>query len=212
MTFWSDASSFATGAGTLVLAVATFASVRSANRSARTAEQALQEARRPVLVHSRLEDPVQKIAFIDAHWVSVGGGRAVAERRGDVIYLVMSVRNVGAGIAVLQGWAARPGLVRASVDPAAQEDVHFLTRDLYVPAGDIGIWQGALRDPEHEQHGALRDVIEQRQLFSIELLYTDNVGAQRTISRFTVVPSGDDGWMASVGRHFYLDGQGPREG
>ena len=72
--FWSDASNLATGGGTLVLAVATFASVRSANRSARTAEQALQEARRPVLVHSRLEDPVQKIAFVDGHWISVGGG------------------------------------------------------------------------------------------------------------------------------------------
>jgi hypothetical protein len=211
MTFWSDASSFATGAGTLVLAVATFASVRSANRSARTADQALQEARRPVLVHSRLEDPVQKIAFIDAHWVSVGGGRAVAEQRGDIIYLVMSVRNVGAGIAVLQGWAARPGLVRANVDPAAEEDVHLLTRDLYVPAGDIGIWQGALRDPEHAQHGALREAIEQRGPFSIELLYTDNVGGQRTISRFTIAPTGDEGWMASVGRHFYLDGHSPRD-
>ena len=211
MPSWSDASSFATGAGTLVLAVATFASVRSANRSARTAEQALQEARRPVLVHSRLEDPVQKIAFIDAHWVSVGGGRAVAEQRGDIIYLVMSVRNVGAGIAVLQGWAARPGLVRANVDPAAEEDVHLLTRDLYVPAGDIGIWQGALRDPEHAQHGALREAIEQRRPFSIELLYTDNVGGQRTISRFTIAPTGDEGWMASVGRHFYLDGHSPRD-
>jgi hypothetical protein len=194
----------------LVLAVATFASVRSANRSAQTAEQALQEARRPVLVHSRLEDPVQKIAFIDAHWISVAGGRAVAEHRGDVIYLVMSVRNVGAGIAVLQGWSARPGLVRGEVDPVSEADVHTLSRDLYVPAGDIGIWQGALRDPDHEQHGAIREVIEGRQPFSIELLYTDNVGGQRTISRFAIAPTGDDGWMASVGRHSYLDGQSPR--
>lgn len=210
MPFWSDASSFATGAGTLVLAVATFASVRSANRSARTAEQALQEARRPVLVHSRLEDPVQKIAFIDAHWVSVEGGRAVAEHRGDIVYLAMSVRNVGSGIAVMQGWAVRTGVVRAHVDPVAVEDVRMLTRDLYVPAGDIGIWQGAMRDPAHEMHNALREVIDQRTIFSVELLYTDNVGGQRTVSRFTVVPTGEDGWMASVGRHFYLDGPAPR--
>jgi hypothetical protein len=210
MSFWSDASSFATGAGTLVLAVATFASVRSANRSARTAEQALQEARRPVLVHSRLEDPIQKIAFIDAHWVSVEGGRAVAEHRGDIVYLAMSVRNVGSGIAVLQGWAVRTGAVRAHVDPVAVQDVRMLTRDLYVPAGDIGIWQGAMRDPSHEMHGALREVIDQRSIFSVELLYTDNVGGQRTVSRFTVAPTGDEGWMASVGRHFYLDGPAPR--
>jgi len=48
-----------TGAGTLVLAVATFAAVRSANRSARIAETALQEQRRPLLAQSRLDDPVQ---------------------------------------------------------------------------------------------------------------------------------------------------------
>lgn len=210
MPFWSDASALATGGGTLVLALATFASVRSANRSARTAEQALQEARRPVLVHSRLEDPVQKIAFIDGHWISVDGGRAVAEQRGDSIYFVMSLRNVGPGMAVLQGWAARPGIVRANVEPVADGEVRTLTRDLYVPAGDIGIWQGALRDPDHESHGAMREVIDQRTPFCIELLYTDNVGDQRTISRFTVVPTGDEGWMASVGRHFYLDGPAPR--
>jgi hypothetical protein len=210
MPFWSDASSFATGAGTLVLAVATFAAVRSSNRSARIADQALQEARRPVLVHSRLEDPVQKIAFVDGHWISVGGGRAAAEHRGEIVYLVMSVRNVGPGIAVLQGWSARPGIVRANVDPIVGDDVRTLTRDLYVPAGDIGIWQGALRDPEHADHNALREVINQRGPFSVELLYTDNVGGQRTISRFSVVPTGDEGWMANVGRHFYLDGPAPR--
>ena len=38
---WVTISSLATAGGTLVLAVATFASVRSANRAARTAELAL---------------------------------------------------------------------------------------------------------------------------------------------------------------------------
>ena len=39
---WASVASLATAAGTLVLAVATFASVRSANRTARAAEQSLQ--------------------------------------------------------------------------------------------------------------------------------------------------------------------------
>jgi hypothetical protein len=38
---WNTVSSLATGVGTLVLAVATFASVRSANRAARAAERSL---------------------------------------------------------------------------------------------------------------------------------------------------------------------------
>lgn len=41
MVDWTTVSSLATGVGTLVLAIATFASVRSANRSARVAQEAL---------------------------------------------------------------------------------------------------------------------------------------------------------------------------
>src|SRR5437588_1548525 len=100
MSFWSDAPNLATGVGTLVLAVATFASVRSANRSARVAEQALQEQRRPILAPSRLEDPLQKIMFVDNHWVRAEGSRGVAEFIDGSVYLALSLRNVGAGIGV----------------------------------------------------------------------------------------------------------------
>jgi hypothetical protein len=100
---WSTISSLATGAGTLVLAVATFAAVRSSNRSARIAEIALQEQRRPVLTQSRLDDPVQKIMFAERHWVTACGGRGVAEHDGNV-YFAMRLRNVGAGIGVCQAW------------------------------------------------------------------------------------------------------------
>ena len=106
-------SSLATGAGTLVLAVATFAAVRSSNRSARIAEIALQEQRRPLLAESRLNvDPEQKIMFVDEHWVHVDGGYAVTENRDGVIYLVISLRNFGSGIGVCQGWGVRAGLQR----------------------------------------------------------------------------------------------------
>ena len=114
MADWETISSLATGAGTLVLAVATFAAVRSSNRSARIAELALQEQRRPLLAASRLSiDPEQKIMFVDEHWVRVEGGRGMAEADNGVIYLVMSLRNIGAGIGVCQGWGVRAGLLAA---------------------------------------------------------------------------------------------------
>jgi hypothetical protein len=50
---WASIASLATAAGTLVLAVATFAAVRSANRAARVAEQSLLVNLRPLLVPSR---------------------------------------------------------------------------------------------------------------------------------------------------------------
>ena len=76
---WVTISSLATAAGTLVLAVATFASVRSANHAARVAERSFRLALRPVLAPSRLEDPEERIMFGDRHWVVVPGGQASVE-------------------------------------------------------------------------------------------------------------------------------------
>jgi hypothetical protein len=69
MTDWVTISALATAGGTLVLAAATFASVRSSNRSARVAEEALLAAMRPLLMPSRLEDSPVKVGFADNHFV-----------------------------------------------------------------------------------------------------------------------------------------------
>ena len=76
---WQTISSLATAAGTLVLAVATFSAVRSSNRSARIAEQALLTGMRPLLVPSLADDPVHKVLWSDQHAVRLSGGRAIAE-------------------------------------------------------------------------------------------------------------------------------------
>ena len=81
MADWVTVSALATAGGTLILAVATFASVRSANRAAKASESALLEGLRPVLIGSRLGDPPEKVRFMDGRWVriparSLGGGRA----------------------------------------------------------------------------------------------------------------------------------------
>ena len=104
MTDWTTISALATAAATLVLAAATFASVRSARRAAVATERALRASIRPVLVPSRFEDPPEKVGFADNHWVTVRGGAAVAETTGDVIYLAIALRNVGDGLAVLDRW------------------------------------------------------------------------------------------------------------
>ena len=48
-----------------MLAGVTLGSVRSADHAARVAEQFLLAARRPLLVQSRIDDPLQKISFSD---------------------------------------------------------------------------------------------------------------------------------------------------
>lgn len=210
-TDWATISSLATAGGTLVLAVATFSAVRASNRSARIAEAALQEQRRPVLAPSRFDDPAQKIMFLEGNWVRAEGGRAAVELVDGTVYLAISLRNVGSGMAVCQGWAAWVGpgttLDRASHVPLDQ--FRMQTRDLYVPAGDIGMWQGALRDPDDEGRAALEKAILAHERISVELLYSDQIGLQRTISRFGLIPAGDL-WIANLNRHWFLDWQGPR--
>lgn len=206
-------ASLATAGGTLVLAVATFASVRSANRSARIAEIALQEQRRPLLAPSRLEDPTQKIMFVEQHWLKADGSRGAAEYVRGNVYLALSLRNVGSGIAVCQGWVASAGraTLRAAPRPSAIDAFRTQTRDLFIAAGDIGMWQGAIRDHDDPDHAALVQAIENREPITIEILYSDQVGGQRTISRFGLSRWPDETWFVAGIRHWFLDGPGPRD-
>src|SRR5579872_2900846 len=106
MVNWQTISSLATAGGTLVLAVATFSAVRSSNRSARVAEDALLAGLRPLLVPSLVGDPVHKALWGDGHVGKVEGGRALVEQQDEVVYLAIGLRNVGTGIGVLHGWYA----------------------------------------------------------------------------------------------------------
>lgn len=211
-TNWSTISSLATGFGTLVLALATFASVRSSNRSARVAEEALMEQRQPVFASSRFDDPTQKVMFVERTWFRIEGGRSVAQYTNGNVYLAISLRNVGAGIGVCQAWAVTSGIQSIGLSPHPRPDSAFRpqTRDLYIPAGDIGIWQGAVREIDDPDYGDVVHGIEAREPLSVELLYSDQVGAQRTITRFALVPAGDDSWVALSNRHWFLDRPGPR--
>jgi hypothetical protein len=207
---WTIAASLATAGGTLVLAAATFVAVRSSNRSARVTERALLAGIRPVLVPSRLEDPPEKVGFVDDHWVRVPGGRATAEVTDDAIYLAIALKNVGSGLAVLDRWDFQDD--RHLNDPTHRppEDFRRLTRDIYVPAGDFGFWQGAFRDTTDPWFSAARDAIAEPRAMTVDLLYRDTEGGQRTISRFSLIPDHTGQWITSVGRHWNLDRSDPR--
>jgi hypothetical protein len=207
---WATISSLATAGGTLVLAVATFASVRTANRGARATERALLAGIRPLLVPSRMDDPAQKVGFADNHWVKVGGGRGTAEATDEAVYLAIAVRNVGNGLAVLDRWdfyAERP-----TGDAGRREPEVFrrLTRDLYVAPGDVGFWQGAYRDRDDPGFQVAHDAVTGRRAFTVDLLYGDHEGGQRTISRFSLIPTENGEWISSVSRHWNLDRADPR--
>jgi hypothetical protein len=220
MADWTTISSLATAGGTLVLAVATFSAVRSANRSTRIAQLAFQETLRPVLMPSRLADPPEKVMWREGHWTRVEGGRGVVEEADDNIFFVISVRNAGAGIAVLQGWQAAVARFSSSELQRPELDTfRRQLRDLYIAPGDTGSWQGAIRDHDDASYNELHDAIAARERLVVYLLYSDHEGGQRSISLFSLSPAdrsdrtnrGDRTvWLTSVVRHWNLDRADPR--
>jgi hypothetical protein len=226
---WSTIANLATALGTLVLAVATFSAVRSSNMMAKVARQQLLVGLRPMLMTSRRDDPVLKVNYGDSKWVKIPGGGAVGEIGGGdgtmgpddgVVYLAVSMRNAGNGIAVLHGWHFYPDW-RREPGHAPLEEFRQQNRDLYVPVGDIGFWQGAFRDAADPQYEDARKVIEAGEPWTVELLYGDHEGGQRTITRFTATqpppsmdadraPARGKAWIATMSRHWNIDGPAPR--
>src|SRR5256885_3664253 len=133
-------ASLATAGGTLVLAIATFSSTRSANRAARIAEQSLLAGLRPLLLTARPQDRPEKITWQDEHFSKAEGGRGVVEQANGVIYLAVAVRNAGAGLAVLHAWHVWPEWGDSRHPPAEPSEFRRLNRDLFIAPGDSGFW------------------------------------------------------------------------
>ena len=88
------------------------------------------------------------------------------------------------------GWAAIQGAVTTQVPHAEPEAFRLQTRDLYVAPSDFGFWQAAIRSadqPDDPDYPWLSRAVASHDAFTIELLYGDHDGGQRTITRF-----GDD--------------------
>ena len=195
-------SGLATAGGTLALAVTTYASVRSANKAARAAELSLLAGLRPLLVSSTEVDPQIRVNFSDLQGVAVPGGGAAVEMIEDRLYVVVSLRNVGAGIAVLHGGHVYPERQGGSAEHAELEAFTRIRRDIYVPPGDVGYWQIAWRGDDPVKGAVLREV--ESGYLSVEVLYGDFEGGQRVISRFGVGRE-ERGWRVSTIRHWQLD-------
>jgi hypothetical protein len=202
MTDWATISSLATAGGTLVLAMATFASVRSANRSARVAERALLAGVRPMLIPSRDDDPSVNVRFGDGQVLSLRGHGASLQVADDNLYLAIALRNGGAGMAVIHGWRVEVAEHTGSIAPDLGEFRRQL-RDLHIPAGDTGFWQGAIRDRGDPAYDDLCAAVRSRSRTQVDLLYGDHEGGQRTIARFGLLPAEDgEGHGAEVVRYW----------
>jgi hypothetical protein len=192
----------------LVLAVATFSATRSANRSARIAERMMLAGLRPLLLSTRPGDPVEKVGWVDQHLTKVPGGQAAIEEEDGNVYMAASLRNVGAGLAILHGWH-----IYCDVDPqqppTPADDFRRLTRDLYIAPGDRGFWQGAIREAGDPDRQVVLQALAERRRITVDILYGDSEGLQRTITRMAFVPRADF-WMCTTSRHWNVDRADPR--
>jgi hypothetical protein len=88
---------------------------------------------------SRLADTEQKIMWGDEHWARLSGsGGGIAEVVDGNLYLAMSVRNSGSGVAVIHGWQL---VLQELLDDHAHADPDEFRRqlrDLYVAGDDVG--------------------------------------------------------------------------
>jgi hypothetical protein len=208
-------ATLATAGGTLVLAVATFSATRSANRSARVAEEALKVGVRPVLFNARPQDAPQRVGYIDDHWVQLRDGLSAVQEHEDNLYMSIPLRNVGPGLAVLHGWHLWTERQGSRVHPLDVDVFRRHGRDLYVPAGDIGFWQAAVRDSEDPLYSPALESIRARRGMSVDVLYSDHEGGQRTVTRFFLYPRPEDEdepwlWTCSTVSHWNIDRPDPR--
>jgi hypothetical protein len=215
---WATAASLATAGGTLVLAIATFASIRSANRSNRVAQEALLVQMRPMLIPSRLSDPVQKIFFQEGRSFRLDGGRGCMEFDDGpgVVYLALSLRNAGQGISFIHGWRFMAGREEAHVRPDAGE-FRIQGLDLAIAPDDVGYWEAAFRDDRDPQFAEAVAAAKSAEQVTVDLLYGDQDGQQRVITRMLLRryspddPERPELWLPTVIRHWNLDRPDPRE-
>ena len=210
MADWVTISSLATAGGTLVLAGATFAAVRSANRSARLAEQSLLAGIRPLLISSRMDDPPQKVYFVDGKYVVAPGGQAGVDASDEAIYLAIALRNAGSGIAVLHGWTMLTGEIRQP-DHLPLEDFTRLTRDLYLGAGRPRLLAGLVPRPllggvrrGAPRHSRARAVRRSRSCTGTRKAASGGSAASASWRAARAE------WLAEAGRHWNLDRADPR--
>src|SRR5437763_203379 len=78
-------------------------------------------------------------------------GTAAVELRGGYLYIVLSLRNVGPGIGVLHGGRMFPELRSGLGEHGEIESFRMLTRDIYIPSGNVGFWQIAYREEQREE-------------------------------------------------------------
>jgi hypothetical protein len=217
VTAWATWAEVGTALGTVVLAGATFSSVRSSSRTARIAERALLASQRPILAPSGPRDPDAQVQFAGGEVFALPAGRPLVERSAGIVYLAIPLSNLGAGIAVLRAYHLHAeSAQQVARDPAGAARhrrgdtlpsiASFAPqqRDLLIGTGTAGFWQAALRDPEAPLFAAIGEALDTGGRITVDILYGDHEGGQPTVTRLVLLPDGARAWRCDATRYWNL--------
>src|SRR5262249_28093400 len=120
-------------------------------------------------------------------WLRMPNDCAAVKMGDDVIYLALSLRNVGQGISVVHGWRFYPDW-----EPQQEEtplaEFRRQNRDIYVPPGDIGFWQSGFLDQNDPLYPKTCKAASAHAAMTVDVLYGDYEGGQRVKTRFELLP------------------------
>jgi len=224
---WLIGSQIAVAIGTLVLGAIAWWTARAASKTAKAAEDQVEAQTRPLLIDvgPRIVQPQQfggvpvqrlaeEITFEDGYVIRVSSiaGLIAGHGREDRHYLSIPLRNVGVGIALIEGIAlleARyPGTTpKPNVPPGEQTRLNFVVRDTETQDGlshfravvGAGFWDedydrpaGPMKEPPWDGEGVI----------GLEVGYTDLAGQQRTRTHLEVRRDRETGrWSMSRVTH-----------
>ena len=123
----------------------------------------------------------------------VAGGAATLKVADGVVYMVISVRNVGTGLAVVHRWHVEVTGQPQQTHPPL-EDFTTQARDIYVASGDIGFWQERCAIRPQRQFEAVAAAVEAGDPMVLSILYGDWEGGQRVIGQFALRRANDK-WL-----------------
>jgi hypothetical protein len=151
---------------------------------------------RAVPMTSPLGDPPQEVSHIDDRWFQADGGRAVADVTGGAMDLVIPPRDVGMGPAVPDRWEFAADRIRSERSAGDSVNSRRLQRDISAPVGDLGSWQGTVKDPTEPMFAEAGQAIAQRRRTAVD---------RPTVDRRTVVRPAGSGWPQSGGTRTWID-------
>ena len=167
-----------------------------------------------MLIPSRDDDLDELIRFGDGVVLRVPGHGGTLEVHEDRIYMAIALRNGGSGLAVIHGWRVQVLSLTAGATAPDVTGFHRQQRDLYIPAGYTGFWQGAIRDAADPDYAEILATAEpaSAERVMVDLLYGDHEGGQRAVARFRIAAGDDEiAGRAEVLRYWNIDGEDPRE-